>query len=165
MGADLTQEYLKSILHYNPDTGIFTWICSRPKINFGDIAGGLDDLGYIRITINGKKYKAHRLAIFYMTEKWPPEDTDHKDLNRSNNKWENIRPSSKTQNFGNQIKYKNNKSGIKGVCWDKDANKWLAQIQFNKKKIKLGRFNNTEDAKNAYAKASKELFKEFARTE
>lgn len=160
----ITQEYLKSILHYNLETGIFTWIKARPKIQVGSIAGGLDEYGYIRIKIDGKKYRAHRLAIFYMTGEWPPDDTDHKNLNRANNKWENIRPATKTQNFGNQRKYANNKSGIKGVCWDKDAEKWLAQIQVSNKKIKLGRYVSITDAQKAYTDAAIKYFGEFART-
>ncbi len=86
-------------------------------------------------------------------------------MNRSNNKWENIRKATKTQNFANKRKYSNNKSGIKGVCWDKDNNRWLAQIQVSKQKIKLGRYINIEDAKAAYAEAAKKYFGEFARTE
>ncbi len=159
----LSQEYLKSILHYDPTTGLFKWISKRPKINVGDIAGGLDDAGYIRIKIDGIKYRAHRLAIFYITGEWPPDHTDHKDLNRSNNKWENIRPATRTENFGNQTKYSNNKSGIKGVCWDKESGKWMAQIQIANKKIKLGRYKNIEDAAKAYQIAAEKYFKEYAR--
>lgn len=161
----ITQEYLKSILHYELETGIWTWIASRPKINIGDIAGGLTELGYVKIKIDGRKYLAHRLAHFYMTGEWPEFEIDHEDLNRSNNKWKNIRNATRTQNFANQRKYSNNKSGIKGVCWDKDANKWLAQIQVNKKKIKLGRYINIEDAKEAYVRAANWYFGKFARFE
>ena len=159
---DLTQEYLKSILHYNPETGIWTWISARPKIRIGDIAGGIVH-GYLSIKINGKKYFAHRLAWLYMTGEWPTEEIDHMDLNRKNCKWNNLREASRTQNFANQRKYSNNKSGIKGVCWDKSANKWLAQIQINKQKIMLGFYENVKDAAEVYAKAAKEYFKEFAR--
>jgi HNH endonuclease/AP2 domain len=161
----ITQEYLKSILYYNLETGIWTWIKPRPKIKVGSIAGGLDEKGYWKIKINGKKYLAHRLAHLYVNGAFPPFDTDHKDLNRSNNKWNNIREATRVQNFGNQSKYSNNKSGIKGVCWDRDARKWLAQIQINNKKMKLGRFDNIIDAQKAYATAAWIYFGEFARTE
>lgn len=161
----INQEYLKSILYYNPEIGIFTWIAPRPKIKIGDRAGGLDELGYMRIKIDGKKYRAHRLAFLYMIGKWPNEEVDHIDLNRSNNKWDNLREATRSQNFGNRHKYLNNKSKNKGVCWDKNANKWLAQIQINKKKIKLGRFSNIKDAKSAYEQAAAKYFKKFARTE
>src|SRR5216683_4946120 len=139
---NITQIYLISILHYNPETGIFTWISPRPKVKLYSIAGGIDDCGYIKIRIDGKKYLAHRLAHLYMTGIWPENEIDHEDLNRANNKWNNIRKATRSQNFGNQRKYSNNTSGIKGVCWDKQQNKWIAQIQINNKQIKLGRFLN-----------------------
>jgi hypothetical protein len=161
---NISQEYLKSILHYNPDTGLWTWIARRPKIRVGDIAGGLSEDGYLKIRIDRKKYLAHRLAHLYMTGKWPDEEIDHEDLCRANCKWDNIREATRTQNFGNQRKYSNNKSGIKGVCWDKDARKWLAQIQVNSRKIKLGRYRNIEDAAKAYESAARWYFGKFART-
>lgn len=160
----ITQIYLQSILNYNPDTGMFTWIAKRPKVKLGAIAGGLTEQGYIKIRIDGKKYFAHRLAFLYMTGEMPEFEVDHEDLNRSNNKWLNLRKAERYQNFGNQYKYSNNKSGVKGVCWDKDANKWLAQIQIKNKKIKLGRFIRLEDAKLAYETASVKYFGEFARS-
>jgi len=160
----ITQSYLQSILNYNPETGLFVWIAKRPKIKVGNIAGGLTDDGYIKIKIDGKKYLAHRLAFLYMTGNLPEFEVDHEDLNRSNNRWLNLRKAERYQNFGNQRKYSNNKSGVKGVCWDKEANKWLAQIQIKNKKIKLGRFVKLEDAKLAYEIASVKYFGEFARS-
>lgn len=161
----IEQEYIKNILNYNPETGIWIWIFPRPKIRIYDVAGGMTNDGYIKIKIDGKKYFAHRLAHLYMNGCWPEFEVDHKDLNKANNKWDNIREATRVQNFGNQPKYLNNKSGIKGVCWDKAAKKWLSQIQVNNKKIKLGRFENINDAAEAYRQAASLYFKEFARTE
>lgn len=160
----LTADYVKSILNYDPVSGIFIWIKPRPKIKIWSIAGGITELGYVKIKIDGKKYLAHRLAYLYMTGEWPKDEIDHVNMIRSDNRWENLRAATRSQNFGNQKKYKSNKSGIKGVSWDKECSKWLAQIQVDKKKIKLGRFDNIEDAENAYAKAALELFKQFARS-
>ena len=161
----IDQLELFEILNYNPETGIFTWISARPKIRIGNIAGGLCDKGYIKIKIDGKKYFAHRLAWLYMTGELPENDIDHINLIRNDNRFCNLRKATRSQNQGNQRKYINNKSGIKGVCWDKGANKWLAQIQVKKQKIKLGRYLNIEDAIEAYACAAKKYFIEFARTE
>lgn len=86
---------------------------------------------------------------------------DHKDGNGLNNQKENLRICTQAQNIGNSIISKNNKSGIKGVCWDKARNKWRASITINNKHVHLGRFLNINNAKDAYIKAAKEYFGEF----
>src|SRR3990167_4034233 len=84
-------------------------------------------------------------------------EIDHIDRNRLNNQKANLRTCTRSQNKMNTQKYKNNTSGIKGVCWDKRAQKWNAQIQKEKKHFYLGYFDLKEDARNAYIEASKEL--------
>lgn len=157
----LTHEYLKLILHYDKETGIFTWLekLSR-RINIGSKAGKmLND--YRSIRINGKDYSEHRLAWFYVYGVWPENDIDHKDTNKINNKFDNLRIASKMQNKMNIGKNKNNTSGFKGISWDKDSNKWLAQIQINCKKIWLGVFNSIEEAREVYTKYAKEYQHKF----
>ena len=160
----INQEYLKSILHYNPETGSFIWIAPFKNINVGDIAGTLN-YGYIRIGINKKYYAAHRLIWLYMTGEWPKEEIDHIDMNRSNNRWINLRKATKSQNYANQKKYFNNTSGHKGVFWHKKNKKWLACLRYNKKLIYLGCYDNIDDAAKAYENAAFKYFGEFARTE
>src|SRR6266852_2833677 len=114
--TNLAQEFLKSILHYEPETGAFIRLSVRnPRHRLGETAGRIDAKGYIIIEINGKSYRAHRLAWFYMTGKWPEDEIDHKDLNKSNNAWLNIREATNQQNKYNRSPTIKNKLGIKGV--------------------------------------------------
>lgn len=77
MEAEITQGELKALVRYDPDTGCFHHLVARKNVSVGDVAGGLDMEGYVRLRLNGRRYKAHRLAIFYMTGKWP-KAVDHK---------------------------------------------------------------------------------------
>lgn len=169
MLSDLTQEYLKSILLYDPKSGLWYWLTKRGTASVGDIAGniqGKEGYRYIGITIDGKSYLAHRLAHLYMTGEWPENHIDHEDLNGLNNEWTNIRNATRSQNLGNQKIHSNNTSGFKGVCWDKKSGKWVVRIQVNKKSKTIGWFekDKLEEAATAYENAASELFKEFARS-
>jgi len=126
----LTQEYLKSILHYNQETGDFTWLI-KPSVAVkkGSIAGALalNHIGkkYRRIKINYKSYRAHRLAFFYMTGEWPKDQVDHEDGNGMHNWWNNLRLATQEKNQRNRKLQENNKSGVCGVFFDKETNKWV----------------------------------------
>jgi len=158
------EELISDLLHYDPETGLFTWKVKRKGTNgVGSIAGKTDTYGYVQITIDGNVYLAHRLAWFIMTGKWPENEVDHKDTIKNNNKWENLREADDSQNGANRNIYSNNKSGIKGVCWHKASNKWLAQIRKNKKCMHLGLFSDINDAAKAYEKAAKNLHKNYHR--
>lgn len=142
----ITQEYLKSILYYNSDTGIFTWRKARQRITIDSIAGNIRKDGYIKIVINRKFYQAHRLAWLYMYGYMPPEQIDHINHIRTDNRICNLRAVSRQENGKNQSKPITNKSGHSGVCWHKKINKWNVQIGINKKQIYLGMFDNINDA-------------------
>jgi hypothetical protein len=162
--CDLTHERLKEVLNYIPIWGIFIWkISTSNRVAAGSIAGCLTSHEYTKISIDGKKYYAHRLAVFYMTGEWPIEHVDHKNRARSNNKWENIRNATPSQNHGNLEKHIDNTSGIKGVWWNRFRSKWISQITVQGKRTCLGSFDTKEEAAEAYAKAANEKFKEFAR--
>ncbi len=163
MKKDLTQQELMDVLSYDPMTGLFVWIVSPRNGWAGKVAGCLHSTGYIRIRINGRGYTAHQLAFLYMTGKWTEADIDHKDGDGSNNKWLNLRQSTKSQNKANSRSYKNNKSGIKGVCWNKHLDRWGASIQVAGKRHFLGLFHTKEEAAEAYMASAVLFFGEFAR--
>lgn len=166
--SNLTQDYLKSILYYDPKSGLWYWLVNKGLVNLGDVAGhiqGKKDYRYVSITINGIGYLAHRLAHLYMTGEWPENHLDHENSNGLDNSWNNIRKATRSQNLGNQKTHINNTSGFKGVTWDKKAGKWSARIQVDGKSKFLGYFakEDIDKASDAYEKAAEELFKEFAR--
>jgi len=162
----MTREELVRRLAYDPDTGIFTWrvtTCRRMKA--GDLAGCIDrSKGYHRISIDGKAYKAHRLAWLYVTGEWPPEGVDHIDGDRSNNAIANLRAATSSQNSCNRGKQRNNTSGFKGVTWDRSKGMWAAQITVAGKLKSLGRYDNVKDAAEAYRRAARGRHGEFANT-
>jgi hypothetical protein len=156
----LTVERLKELLHYDPATGVFTWRVSRGKVKAGSPAG-YPSLGYIKIKIDGKNHQAHRLAWFYMTDSWPEDEIDHRDLSKANNRWGNLRPATHAQNLANIPALKNNKSGSKGVIARKG--KWVARIRVCGKQIWLGTHDSQSAAAAAYAAAAREHHGDFAR--
>ena len=147
----LTQEYLKSILHYSPETGDFTWkISNSNRIKVGDIAGAvnLSHTGkkYIRISIDGKLYMAHRLASLYMNGEWPKHQIDHEDGNGLHNWWDNLRQATNSQNQRNARMLKNNTSGIRGVCFNKERRLWDVRIGANNKCVRVGMYEDKFEA-------------------
>src|SRR5208337_2902082 len=129
----LTQKYLKNILFYSPETGMFIWLVNKAHYeDKGREAGSYLAHGYIEITINGIRYKAHNLAWFYMTGEWPKQIIDHRDLNGLNNAWLNLRECTQSQNLMNRRKQNNNTSNWKGVYRNsKLKNKFEAKLGLN----------------------------------
>ena len=154
----LTAEYLQSVLHYDQETGIFTWkVRTANQVKVGDVAGSQDGLGYLRIMVCSRRYKAHRLAWLYMHGEWPKLNIDHINRNPSDNRLVNLRDVSHKQNMQNASKPSNNTSGHTGVYWHKQSSKWQAQIAHNQKIIHLGLFATLEEAVSA-RKAAEKLY-------
>ena len=153
---ELTAEYLRSILSYDPETGIFTWkIGSANQVKAGDIAGCPDGDGYLRIRVQSRLYRAHRLAWFYVYGEWPTDRIDHINRIRSDNRISNLRDVSQKQNLQNAGKYSHNTSGHSGVSWHKQSSKWRARIMHNQKHFHLGYFSILEEAISARKAAEK----------
>jgi hypothetical protein len=166
----LTAERLREILYYDPGTGVFRYRRNRGggKLK-GDIAGFISPKsdanggGYRIIAIEGREYGAHRLAWLYMTGAWPTGRVDHKNTIRDDNRFDNLREATHSQNMANKNLQANNTSGLKGVTWNKNARKWVASIQANGKQRHLGLFLTAKSAHDAYCRAAYELFGSFAR--
>lgn len=161
----LTQEHLKTLFKYNEVTGEFTYLKGTRITPIGTVIGKKQEMPrtyyYHRVAINGKAYPLHRLAFLYMTGSMP-DRIDHKNLNTTDNSWENLRECSAMQNAQNSVKYQNNTSGIKGVYWHKRLNAWTACIRVNKVLKHLGVFNEKREAVKAITIARNYYHQEFA---
>ena len=154
---ELTQERLKELLSYDPDTGLFTHKGSKPGILVGSVAGTKDKYGYIKIGLDYKQYTAHRLVFLYTTGKWPEMQVDHINRKRDDNRLSNLREANNRENAQNMGVFVTNKSGYTGVCWNKKDKRWKAQICVNKKVNFLGYFDTPEEAHEAYKTAKAKL--------
>lgn len=150
---ELTAEFLRELLEYNPDTGDFTRLKQRRSYKVGSVAGCMDSDGYVVITIDNKLYKAHRLAWLWVTGVWPQHLTDHRDGNRSNNRWANLRAVTPSGNSHNMAIHKRNTSGYLGVTYRKSSGRWRALIGVNGVQRELGTYPTAEDAYAAYLSA------------
>ncbi|CAB5220855.1 HNH nuclease [uncultured Caudovirales phage] len=156
MPNSLTADALRSVLKYDPKTGVFTWIKRTTKrIHVGDIAGYLEPSGYRSIRIFGKLYRAHRLAVLYVTGVMPAGEVDHWNTVKADNRYTNLRDVSGGINRQNHIaKYSNNKSGFLGVS-HQPGNKFRATLRHKKKSIHLGTFTDPQAAHLAYVEAKR----------
>jgi hypothetical protein len=148
--ANLTSQRLRELLTYDPETGIFTNKVKRGNRGIqGAVTGSLRSNGYIAIAVEATVYYSHRLAWLYMTGDWPKFDIDHKDGNKTNNRFENLRDVTTTVNTQNRRKAKSDSStGVIGVTKHRD--KFTAWIAVNKKKIYLGVFDILKEGSRAY---------------
>lgn len=155
----ITQDQLKSVLHYDEVTGIFTWkaktaIC----ITIGSHPKHICKSGYLQMSIFKKRYYAHRLAWLYVYGEFPKKFIDHINGIKTDNRIINLREASISENNQNQkLPSKNNTSGLLGVCYAKKYKKWQSQIEINNKSVFIGYFDTKEEAHIAYINKKREL--------
>ncbi len=130
----ITQAQLKEILHYDPETGVFTWkVAVSMRTGAGMVAGGINATsGYRTIRLGGLRPTAQRVAHLYMTGSWPESTMDHINGDRADNRWCNLRAASAGNNAHNAITRVDNSSGVKGVFYRTDTGTWVTQIRHNR---------------------------------
>ena len=144
-----SQERLRELFTYEPETGKFS---RRVRVNNRPVGSTTKPVacGYLDQGVDGKKYRAHRLIWRYVTGEDPGAlDVDHRNRNRSDNSWSNLRLGTKSQNLQNM--------DCAGYTYHKRIGKWMAQIQVNKKSVKLGYFECPLMARRAYEDAKKDM--------
>ena len=154
----LTFEEISNRYNYDPKTGlIYSKMYNR---NVGASNGG----GYLMLNIKQSWHYLHRIAWLLHYRNWPNSEVDHIDGDVKNNRIENLRLASHSQNCKNRKLNSNNKSGVKGVSWYAKGKKWRAYISYNEKWKLLGYFDNKEEAIIARRKKEAELYGKFVRT-
>lgn len=150
--TEITQAYLKERLTYQAESGLFFWrTTTSTRIKPGQQAGTKDSNGYIRIKLGKRKYQAHRLAWMYIHGYFPPEDTDHINRIRDDNRIENLRPATRSENKRNSGgPYANNRIGYKGVTL-RSSGKYAATYWDGTRNVRIGQFDTAEEASKAYA--------------
>lgn len=150
--ATLTPERVRELLHYEPETGVFTWrVATSRRVKVGDKAGCLHKRdGRVYISVDGKLYKAHRLAWLYMKAEWPAAGIDHRDGAPSNNRFDNLRPASQAENMQNLRKaHRDSSSGLLGAQRLRNG-KWIARLLCKGIRVDSIRFDTPEQAHAAY---------------
>ena len=157
MKTDLTAERARHLLAYDPQTGILTRrVALSRSTKVGDVAGYEHPVKrYVYLFVDGKRYFAHRVIWLMQTGAWPPETIDHRDGDRKNNRWSNLRLLSVGENNQNRQRKSRNTSGLLGVSWMARANKWRAQICVGRKVMYLGLHETKESAYEAYLAAKR----------
>lgn len=162
----ITHARLREALHYDPETGVFTWrVANNGRIKIGQRAGSPNKEGYIQIKIDRRLYGAHRLAWFYVHGAWPKEEIDHRRGIRGDNRIGELREATHFQQMANSKRPCTNTSGFKGVSFYKRKHRWRAYIAVGGKPKHLGYFDTAEEAHEAYAETATAQFGEFARVE
>lgn len=155
--TDLTANNVRELLNYDQETGVFTWKVDVAKNRkAGQMAGSLSTQEYVVLTINGKTYKAHRVAWLYVYGEWPASILDHINQVKNDNRITNLRLSDAVLN-GKNRKPNKGRENTTGASFVKSRNRWIASIMVDKKRLHLGSFVNQTDAVAAYATA-KEKF-------
>ncbi len=155
---ELTAERLRELLHYNPETGIF----SRPINRGGEVAGAvvgcLTANGYWLIGVDYRRYRAHRLAWLYMYGNWPTRHIDHLNGNRTDNRIANLRDVDRATNMQNMRKaLSTNRCGLMGVSFHRQSGLWAARLVARGKIHSLGYHRTPEAAHEAYLAAKRKL--------
>lgn len=164
----LTADELRAVVHYDPDTGIFTWLPRPDDKRFttryaGTRAGKVAENGRRQISVYGKLYYAHRLAWLHFYGEWPSGDLDHRDVEPDYNWIGNLRPANKSGNGANTHAYASSKTGLKGASFDRRTGKFRAQIKVDGRVHWLGGFATADEAHEQYVAAAKQHHGEFAR--
>jgi hypothetical protein len=158
----LTAERARELFDYDPDTGVICW---RKSLNPKRIKDGSAILPhksnmYGRVGVDGKHYSLHRVAWLLSYGQWPDGLIDHINGNPLDNRLCNLRVVNHTQNRRNSKRPITNKSGFKGVCFEKKPRRWRAYVYVNRKRIHIGYFDTPEEAHLAYCAAAATHFGE-----
>lgn len=159
----MDRQEIKKVYEYK-DGNLVYRIRTSNRVNIGDVVGSKKkDSGYVEMYFNKKKVRAHRLIWIYHNGDIPDKfQIDHINCIRHDNRIENLRLVTSTQNSYNRPKSRRSTSGYKGVSWNIGAKKWESKIQIDGILKHLGLFITKELAYDAYCKAAKQIQGDYA---
>ncbi len=160
--SDLTAARLRALLSYAPETGLFYWRERRGSAAASSVAGVIAFDGARLIRVDGKLYRAHRLAWLHVNGQWPQNEIDHINGDPADNRFDNLRECVRAENARNVRVHSDCASGLKGAYRGKRG--WCSRIMVDGRDIRLGTFATKEQAGAAYDAAARKLHGEFART-
>lgn len=156
-------DHLKSLLSYEPDTGLIRWIAKGKGRIKKKEAGTLLHSGYMGICIGAKRWQAHRIAWALYYGEWPKDQVDHINGVKTDNRICNLREATNSQNGKNLKLSKANKTGVAGVCWSQRYQNYRSYIKVDHKQTYLGTFKDFEEAVKARYAAEAKYFGEWTR--
>jgi hypothetical protein len=157
----MLKQRIHELLRYEPETGNFFWkVTKSPTAVAGQRAGSINAHGHMNLQIDKKMYAAHQL-VFLIHHGYIPKEIDHINRVKTDNRIENLRECTSTQNKGNLSRPSSNSTGVRGVSLNRRSGKYHAQIKIMGKQTYLGRFDTVEEASVAYEGAARLYFGEF----
>jgi len=157
----ITQQQALDLFEYR-DGSLYWRVKKSYRVDIGKEAGCKNSHGYQVVRVNNVLYGVHRI-IFLMHYGYVPKYVDHADRNPLNNRIDNLREATASENACNKIVQSNNKSGCKGVHWKKQIKHWVVEIQVNKAKKYLGIYKDFELAALVASEARELYHGKFAR--
>lgn len=152
-------DYLLSIFNYNPDTGVVTRKVRRGKWQAGEVVNHVNHSGYLEVRVDGKLYKLHRLIWKMFYGKDPVGEIDHINRVKDDNKIKNLRDVDRLINSINKDLQSNNTSGMRGVSFSKQKDRWISFIKINGEHKHLGTFASFDDASKSRKEAEKKYWR------
>lgn len=158
----ISRDRLEELLCYDAATGCFIWRVARGNRAAGSPAGTINTDGHRQIRLDGKTYYTHRLIWFWETGTWPLSEVDHRDRNRLNNRFGNLRDATSEQNRFNQSG-RPRENGLPHGVYAAKSGRFRACITFKSRARHIGVFDTVESALAARIVKEQELFGEYAR--
>lgn len=166
---DLTARFLRSILDYDPETGIFRWRERTDRAKnwntrwAGKPAGApCGHEGQVQIRLGAALYSAHRLAWLHVTGRWPRDEIDHRNGDPRDNRLANLREATRSENMRNRHDQTRAASGYRGVRYREHHRKWEARIVLNREVVWHAYFGSAQEAAAARREKLTELYGDFA---
>lgn len=161
----ITQDRLKELVNYDPNTGMFTWrVKTAARIKIGSSLGSRHHSGYLTAFLDKKRYTLHTLAVIYTDGECPVGTVDHINGIRDDNRRSNLRIATHSENTRNAKIRSDNRSGIKGVSYrNKSGGQWVCRIYTDEGRKYLGCYKTREEAERVMQEARAKYHGAFAR--